>query len=131
MEEILEFLKECGVFFVATVEDNHPRVRPFGFVMDYDGKLCFCTGNYKPVYRQMAANPKVEISAYSKDGKWIRLHGNAEFCTSIESKAKALEIMPSLASLYSEDDDIFEIFYLDNASATICCFQGENKTINL
>lgn len=131
MNEVLDFLKECGVFFVSTVEGDQPRVRPFGFAMEYDGKICYCTGNYKPVYAQLKANPKTEISASTTDGRWIRLSGKAVFCTTRETKAKALEVMPSLKSLYSDDDDIFEIFYLDEAVANICSFGAENKTIQL
>ena len=69
MNEVIEFLNDCGVFFLATVDGDQPKVRPYGFVMDYDGKLCLCTNNKKPSYAQMKANPAVEISA-TKDGKW-------------------------------------------------------------
>ncbi|MEL7657780.1 MAG: pyridoxamine 5'-phosphate oxidase family protein, partial [Bacillota bacterium] len=75
MNEVLEFLNECGVFFLSTMEGDQPRVRPFGFVMEHDGKLCYCTSNQKPVYAQLMANPKAEISGSTKDARWIRISG--------------------------------------------------------
>ncbi len=131
MNEVLQFLKECGVFFISTVEGDQPRVRPFGLAMEYDGKICYGTNNNKPIYAQLMANPKTEISCSSKDGMWLRLSGKAVFCTTREAKVKALEMMPMLRNMYSEDDNIFEIFYLDGAVATICSFNGENKTFQL
>ncbi len=130
MNEVLEFLNDCGTFFIATVEGDQPRVRPFGFAMEHEGKICFATSNQKPVFQQLSANPKVEISA-SKNGQWLRLCGNAVSCTTLESKTKALEIMPNLKNMYSAEDTIFEIFSLENAVASIFSFQGDNKTINL
>lgn len=130
MNEVIEFLNECGVFFVSTVDGDQPKVRPFSFVMEYDGKLAFGTNNKKPVFQQLTKNPNVEISA-CKGGKWIRLSGKAAFCTSVESKTKALEAMPGLKHMYSVDDDIFEIFYLEDAVANFFSMKGENKTIKL
>lgn len=131
MNEVLNFLNECGVFFVSTVDRNQPKVRPFSFVMEYNGKICFGTSNKKPVYAQLTANPNIEISATTKDFRWIRLSGKAVFCTTKDSKSKALDTMPMLKHMYSVDDDIFEIFYLENAVATFCSMNGDNKTINL
>lgn len=130
MNEVLNFLNECGVFFVSTVDGNQPKVRPFSFVMDYNGKLCFGTNNKKPVYSQLTANPNIEISAITKDLRWIRLSGKAVFCTTKDTKAKALDTMPMLEQWYSVDDDILEIFYLENAVATFCSMNGDNKTVN-
>lgn len=124
MNEVLNFLNECGVFFVSTVDGNQPKVRPFSFVMDYNGKLCFGTSNKKPVYSQLTANPNIEISATTKDLR------KAVFCTTKDTKAKALDTMPMLEHMYSVDDDIFEIFYLENAVATFCSMNGDNKTVN-
>jgi len=132
MDEVLEFLTENRVFYIATVDGHLPRVRPFGFVMKYDGKLCFCTNNQKEVYRQLRANPHFEISATSADGsKWLRLRGQAVFITSRETKKAALEHMPSLRRMYSEDDDIFEIFYADQAEATFADLEGNVRTFKL
>lgn len=131
MNEVLNFLNECGVFFVSTVDGNQPKVRPFSFVMNYNGKICFGTSNKKPVYSQLTANPNVEICATTKDFRWIRLSGKAVFCTTKDTKSKALDTMPMLKHMYSADDDIFEIFYLENAVATFCSMNGDNKTVNL
>lgn len=131
MNEVIEFFKECGVFFVSTVDGDQPRVRPFSFAMEYEGKLCFGTSNQKPVYAQLMANPKVEISSSSKDGRWLRLSGKAVFCTTKEAKAQALEIMPMLKHMYSVDDEIFEVFYLENAVANFYSMKGDFKTITL
>lgn len=131
MNEVLTFLKDCGTFFLSTVEGNQPKVRPFGFVMEHNGKLCFATSNQKPVYAQLKANPNTEICAATKDARWMRLSGKAVFCTTKEAKAKALELMPMLKHMYSVDDEIFEIFYLENASANFCSMSGDNKTVTL
>ncbi|WP_094604246.1 hypothetical protein SPSIL_036880 [Sporomusa silvacetica DSM 10669] len=131
MNEVLTFLQDCGTFFVSTVEGNQPKVRPFGFVMEHNGKLCFATSNQKPVYAQLKANPNIEICAATKDARWMRLSGKAVFCTTKEAKAQALELMPMLKHMYSVDDEIFEIFYLENASANFCSMSGETKTVTL
>ena len=112
MKEVLEFLQEAGVFYLATAEGDQPHVRPFGFVMDCEGKLAFCTGNNKPVCKQLAANPKVEITAVDKDNNTLRICGTVKFDTTPETQKKALEVMPSLSNIYSVGDGKFEIFYL-------------------
>jgi uncharacterized pyridoxamine 5'-phosphate oxidase family protein len=131
MEEVLQFLKDNPIFYIATVDGDTPKVRPFGFAMKYDGKLCFCTNNQKDVYKQLKANPKFEISVASKTGEWLRLKGKAVFITSRESKKAALDTMPSLRNLYSEEDSIFEIFYADEAEATFYGMSGPVKTVKI
>ncbi|MGO0985104.1 pyridoxamine 5'-phosphate oxidase family protein [Clostridioides difficile] len=79
MEKIMNFLKENPTFYFATVEDNKPRVRPFGFVMNYEGRLYFGIGKHKASYKQLISNPNVEISTANKEGKWIRIKGKAVF----------------------------------------------------
>ncbi|MDR1702787.1 MAG: pyridoxamine 5'-phosphate oxidase family protein [Sporomusaceae bacterium] len=129
MQEVLQFLKDNPIFFLATAEGGQPRVRPFGFVMDFEGKLCFGTSNQKPVFKQMQANPKVELSA-STASRWLRLSGSAVFITSPQAKAKAFEVMPMLKQIYP-DDSLFEIFTLENAVATFASMTGENRTVKL
>ncbi|WKV08492.1 pyridoxamine 5'-phosphate oxidase family protein [Thermoanaerobacterium sp. CMT5567-10] len=131
MEEVLQFLKDNPTFYIATVDGDTPKVRPFGFAMEYEGKLCFCTNNQKDVYKQLKANPKFEISVASKTGEWLRLKGKAVFITSRESKKAALDTMPSLRNLYNEEDSIFEIFYADEAEATFYCMNGPVKTVKI
>ncbi|MBP2651375.1 MAG: pyridoxamine 5-phosphate oxidase [Firmicutes bacterium] len=131
MHEVLNFLQDCGIFYVSTVDGDKPKVRPFSFVMEYQNKLCFCTGNQKPFYKQLTANPNIEICATAKDFRWLRLSGKAVSCTTKAAKAQALEIMPALKNIYSVEDSIFEIFYLDNAIANFCSMNGESKTVTL
>jgi len=131
MNEVLQFLKDNPTFYLATTDGDTPKVRPFGFVMDYEGKLCFCTNNQKDVYKQLKANPKFEISTTSQTGEWLRLKGKAVFITSRESKKAALDAAPSLRKIYSEDDDIYEIFYADDAEATFYKMGGTPRTVKL
>jgi uncharacterized pyridoxamine 5'-phosphate oxidase family protein len=126
-ERVLEFLHENGpfsAFYVATVDGDKPKVRPFTFVMIHDGKLCFATNNQKPNYAQLQANPNVEICTMGKHFDWLRLQGKAVFCSTPEFKAAALEAMPSMKAHYSPDDDLFEIFYLEDAVADFCTMKG-------
>ena len=74
MERVCKFLKDAGTYYLATVEGDQPRVRPFGTAHIFEGKLYIQTGKVKAVSRQLAANPKVEICAFMK-GKWLRLAG--------------------------------------------------------
>ncbi|HHV19891.1 MAG TPA: pyridoxamine 5-phosphate oxidase [Thermoanaerobacterales bacterium] len=131
MEEVLNFLTENSTFYIATVEGDKPKVRPFGFVMEHEGKLYFCTNNKKDVYKQLKANPFFEICTTAPDRRWIRLSGKAVFDTTPVTKAKALETRPSLAKMYSVEDSIFELFYIEEGVATFCSMEGESKTFKL
>ena len=121
MKEALEFLKKAGTFYLATVEGDRPRVRPFGAVCEFEGKLYIVTNNTKDVYKQMAANPKIEISGMA-GGKWIRLAAEAVRDDRFEARKAMLEANPNLRSMYSEDDGKVEVLYLQNATATVCSF---------
>lgn len=131
MDEVLAFLKDNKVFYLATVDGNLPKVRPFGFVMKYDGKLYFGTSNEKDVYKQLKANPQMEISATSQTGEWLRLKGKAVFNTTKEIKEAALEALPMLKNRYSADDKLFELFYIAEAAATFSDMKGCSRTIKL
>jgi uncharacterized pyridoxamine 5'-phosphate oxidase family protein len=116
LQKTLQFLQENKIFYLATSENGRPRVRPFGLVVEHDGKLWFSTANIKPVYRQLQANPLVEISATSPSMDWIRLSGKAVFENNSEAKQKAFEVMPMLAKIYQgPTDPAFEMFYLTDA----------------
>ncbi|MBP1737198.1 MAG: pyridoxamine 5-phosphate oxidase [Oscillospiraceae bacterium] len=128
-ERVLKFLKEAGAFYVATVAEDAPKVRPHSFVMEHNGRLCFTTNNQKPTYQQLSGNPKVEICALGKNGVWMRLHGTARFCTSIESKTAALDTMPSLKQMYSVEDDLLEVFCLENAIADFCSMFAGTESV--
>lgn len=137
MEEVISFLKENKIFYLATINGDKPRIRPFGFVMEFEGKLCFTTNSLKQCSNQMKANSNVEICSCSPDMDlsmvWIRITGRAVFLDSIPAKEKAFEIMPALKEGFkTADNPYFEIFYLENA---ICEFNtligGLQKTIKL
>lgn len=121
MNRAMDFLRESKTFYLATVEGDQPRVRPFGAVCEFEGKLYIVTNNQKKVYAQMMANPKVEISGMA-GGKWIRLSAEAVRDDRREARHAMLEACPSLRRMYNEDDGIVEVFYLKNATASICSF---------
>ena len=130
MNEVYEFLKSCNVYYLATMEGDQPRVRPFGTIDMFEGKLYIQTGKVKAVARQMKANPKVEISAMSADGKWIRIAGEAVLDDNIAAQEHMLAAYPSLQAMYKPGDGNTEVYYLKNATATICSFTDAPKVIN-
>ena len=121
MKETQEFLKECGVYYLATVEDNKPKVRPFGTAEIFEDKLYIQTGKKKDVYKQILSNPQVEICGF-KNGKWIRLNGELVSDDRIEAKKDMLDKNPSLRNMYNENDDNTIVLYFKNAKATIYSF---------
>jgi len=128
MREVLEYLKECGVFYVATNEQGQPRVRPFGVVADFEDKLYISTNNQKDVFKQMQVNPKIEISGM-KNGTWIRVEAIVVRDNRKEAREKMLADNPSLEEMYAADDGKMEVLYLQNATATISSFTDEPKVI--
>ncbi len=121
MEEIYEFLKACGDYFLSTCDDGQPRVRPFGTVNIYNGRLYIQTGKLKSVSRQLHKNPKLEICAM-KDGKWMRVEATAAEDDDREARVSMLEAYPNLKALYSPDDGNTEVWYLRNVTATLYSF---------
>ena len=130
MNEVLEYLQDCGTFYLATVEGDQPHVRPFGAVCEFEGKLYIVTNNQKDVYKQMKANKKVEISAMN-NGTWIRLNGVVKEDTRREARVAMMEANESLHSMYSVDDNLMTVFAFEHGVATICSFTEEPKVINL
>lgn len=129
MNEVYEFLKACGVYYLATVDGDQPRVRPFGTIDLYEGKLYFQTGKVKPVANQMKANPKVEISAMTSDGRWIRIEAEAVLDDNVAAQEHMLDAYPSLKAQYQPGDGNTEVYYLKNAEAQICSFTEAAKVI--
>ena len=130
MEEVYKFLKENPVFYLATMDGDQPRVRPFGVVALFEGKLYLQSGNIKPVYKQMMANPKIELCTTSKDGtKWLRVAATVVHDGRVEARRHMLEENPMLKKLYSEDDGIGEVLYLKDAAATFYSFTEAPKTV--
>lgn len=129
MEEVLNYLRENPIFYIATVEGDQPRVRPFGAVAEFEGKLYICTNNTKKVFKQIEKNPKVEISAMGKGGSWLRLEAKCIADERKEAKEKMLADNPGLKNMYSVDDGIFEVLYLKDATATFASMKGEPKVV--
>ena len=129
MNKVTENLKEVGVFFIATTDGEQPRVRPFGAVAEFEGKTYICTANTKACFKQMSANPKIEISAMYPGGEWLRLSAEVKKDDRREARTAMLEQCPSLRSMYNEDDGIFEVLYLENASAVKASFTAKAEII--
>ena len=129
MQEVYDFLKNAGTYYLATDEDGQPRVRPFGTVNIFDGKLYIQTGKAKKVAQQMLKNPKIEICAMY-EGQWIRVQANATEDNRVEAKQSMLDAYPNLKDMYSAEDENTFVAYLKDATAVISAFGGEPKTIN-
>lgn len=128
IEKVCQFLSEAGTYYLATVEGDQPRVRPFGTVLLCGGKLYIETGKVKAVSHQIAANPKVEVCAF-KDGRWLRVAGELVNDDSREVKLAMLEQMPSLKAMYSADDGNMQMLYFRNATATFSSFTEAPETV--
>ena len=129
MERVEKFLKEAGTYYLATVEGDQPRVRPFGTAHIFEGKLYIQTGKVKNVSKQIHANPKVELCAFH-NGQWLRVAGELVSDDRREAKASMLEAYPELQKMYSADDDNTEVLYFKNATATFSSFTAAPETIN-
>ncbi|MBP1591389.1 MAG: pyridoxamine 5'-phosphate oxidase family protein [Oscillospiraceae bacterium] len=128
MERVLKFLKEAGTYYLATVDGDQPRVRPFGTAVIFDGKLYIQTGKSKDVSKQLHTNPKFEICAF-KGGDWIRIAGTLVEDDRREARVAVLAEYPELQSMYSPDDGNTEAFYIKDAVATISSFTKAPEVI--
>lgn len=128
IEEVAEFLENAGTYYLATVDGDQPRVRPFGTVLLSGGKLYIETGKSKDVSKQIAANPKVEICAF-KGAKWLRVAGELAEDDSRDIKVAMLEKMPSLKAMYSADDGNMQMLYFKSATATFSSFKDAPEVI--
>lgn len=128
MKEVCDFLKACDTYYLATMEGDQPRVRPFGTIHMFEGKLYIQTGKVKEVSKQILQNPKIEICGMH-DGKWIRVQATAIEDDRIEARQSMLDDYPSLQNMYSATDGNTQVFYLKDAVATISSFTEEPKVI--
>ena len=128
MERVCQFLKDAGVYYLATVEGDQPRVRPFGTAHIFDGKLYIQTGKVKPCSKQILANPKVEICAFHQ-GTWIRIAGTLKEDDRIEAKKSMLDAYPNLRGMYNENDDNTQVLYFENATATFSSFSAAPEIV--
>ena len=129
MQEVYEFLKKAGTYYLATSENGQPHVRPFGTVNLFEGKLYIQTGKVKAVSRQMHANPRLELCA-SVDGRWLRIEASAVEDDRREARVSMLEAYPSLQAMYSPDDGNTEVWYLRNATATFYSFTDAPRSVS-
>lgn len=128
MKEVVEFLKKAGVYYLATVEGDQPRVRPFGTSEIFEDKLYIQTGKVKDVSKQIQVNGKVELCAFM-DGKWLRVTGKLVRDDRYEPKAYMLEQNPTLKAMYSADDDNTEVLYFVDATATFSSFTDAPRVV--
>lgn len=128
MERVEKFLKDANVYYLATMEGDQPRVRPFGTAHIFEGKLYIQTGKVKEVYKQLKENPKAEICACMKD-QWLRVSGELMEDDRREARQSMLDDYPSLQSMYSADDGNTALFYFQNATAVFSSFQAEPEII--
>lgn len=128
MERVCQFLKEAGVYYLATVEGDQPRVRPFGTAHIFEGKLYIQTGKSKPVSKQLAENPKAEISAF-KEGVWVRIACELVEDDRVEAKKSMLDEYTNLRTMYDENDPNTQVMYLKNAVATFSSFTAAQEVV--
>ena len=127
VERAAKFLKDAVPYYLATMEGDQPRVRPFGTAHVYEGRLYIQTGKVKDVSRQILANPKVEICAFNEN-EWIRIAGSLVEDDRVEARASMLDAYPSLKNMYAADDGNTQVFYFKDAVATISAFTHEPET---
>ena len=128
IEKVSAFLEECGTYYLATVEGDQPRVRPFGTILVYEDKLYIQTGKVKSVSHQLAANPKAEICAF-KDGRWLRISGRLVNDDRVEVKKAMLDKYPSLRAMYNPEDDNTQVLYFLGEEAVFSSFTAAPETI--
>lgn len=128
MDKVLKFLKDAETYYLATVEGDQPRVRPFGTAHVFEGKLYIKTGKVKDVSKQLHQNPKAEICAF-KNGEWLRVSGKLIEDDRNEARQSMLDAYPSLQKMYKADDGNTEVFYFENATAIFSSFIHEPEII--
>ena len=128
MERIYNFLKEAEVYYLATVDGDQPRVRPFGTVNIFEGKLYIQTGKVKPVSKQLAVNPKAEICAFKK-GAWLRVAGELVNDDRVEAKKAMLDVYTNLRAMYDENDDNTQVLYFNGGVATFSAFGQTDEVV--
>lgn len=128
MQKVYDFLKKAGTYYLATVEGDQPRVRPFGTANIFEGRLYIQTGKIKPVSKQIAANNKAELCAFA-DGVWLRIACELIEDDRTEAKKSMLDAYPELRGMYNENDGNTQVFYLANAKATFSSFTATPETV--
>lgn len=128
MKEVYEFLKKCGTYYLATIDGDKPRVRPFGTINLFEDRLYIQTGKVKNVSKQIEVNNNVEICGFN-NGEWIRVSGKLIRDDRVEAKKAMLDKYPDLRNMYNENDDNTEVLYFDNMEAIVYSFTSEPRKI--
>ena len=128
MKRVYDFLKKAEVYYLATAEGDQPRVRPFGTINEFEGKLYIQTGKVKPTSKQLMANPNAEICAFT-DNVWVRIACELVEDDRVEAKKSMLDAYPTLRHMYDENDGNTQVFYMKNATATFCSFGKAPETV--
>ena len=128
MERVCQFLKDAGVYYLATVEGDQPRVRPFGTAHIFEGKLYIQTGHVKPCAQQLMANPKAELCAFHK-GTWLRIACELIEDDRVEARKSMLDAYPNLRRMYDENDGNTMVLYMKNATATFSSFTAAPEEV--
>ena len=128
MQRVCDFLKEAGVYYLATVEGDQPRVRPFGTAHIFEGKLYIQTGHIKPCAKQLLANPKAELCAFH-NGTWLRIACSLVEDDRVEAKKSMLDAYPNLRRMYDENDGNTMVLYMENATATFSSFTAAPEVV--
>lgn len=128
MKRVLDFLKKAEVYYLATVEGDQPRVRPFGTVNEFEGRLYIQTGKVKPTSHQLAANPKAELCAFM-EGAWLRVACELVEDDRTEAKKAMLDAYPELRHMYDEKDGNTQVLYMRNATATFSSFGKDPEIV--
>lgn len=128
MQKVYDFLRRVGTYYLATVEDGQPRVRPFGTILEFEGRLYIQTGRVKPVSRQLLANPRAELCAFDGD-TWLRVAAELIEDDRVEPRRAMLDAYPNLRAMYDENDGNTQVFYLKNAVATFSSFTAAPETV--
>ena len=129
MERVCKFLKDAGTYYLATVEGDQPRVRPFGTAHIFEGRLYIQTGKMKSVSNQLTDHPKAELCAFHQ-GTWVRVAGELVEDDRVEARKSMLDAYPNLRKMYDENDGNTQVFYLRNATATFCSFTAAPETVS-
>ena len=127
-KRVCKFLKDAGVYYLATAEGDQPRVRPFGTAHIFEGKLYIQTGKVKPVAKQLTENPKAEICAF-KDGTWVRIECELIEDDRVEARKSMLDEYTDLRNMYDENDGNTQVYYMKNATATFSSFTAEAEIV--
>ena len=128
-KRIVNILNQTKTFFFATVEGDQPRVRPYNVAVEFEDKVYFYTNNHTQAFKQIAENPKIELCAPISEERWLRVSGKVVYDYRPEVKKAVLDAHPELRTMYTEDDKIFEVFYLSNMAATIHSLHQEPEVI--